>query len=325
MDQPLAKNIFQQDHPNKGQIDARQLWANNRFWMESENIKSKRYGGKSHHHWYVLLWLMKILQFGLKITGLYQQGCRNAQNIVFRELSIVVPELPAAFHGFTILQLSDLHLDGMPSLEHKLLELIGDRVFDICALTGDYRTELHGPINDVVQSLKILVDGIQTRQGVLGILGNHDDVHMVTPIEALGVRMLINENIIFEKDGQSLQFIGTDDVHYYYTDLALHALENAKDHCTVALIHSAELYLAAEQFGVNLYLCGHTHAGQVCLPGGIPLITHLNHGKEFFRGQWQYNNMQGITNAGAGTSGIPVRFNSQGEVLAITLLCDRTS
>lgn len=321
MHQLLDQRNFQQDHPSRGVIDARQLWANNRFWMESENIKSKRYGGKSHHHWYVLLGLMKILEAGLKITGLYQQGCRNAQNIIFRELPIVIPELPPAFHGFTILQLSDLHLDGMPGLEHKLLELIGDRVFDVCALTGDYRTELHGPINNVIQSLKVLVNGIQTRQGVLGILGNHDDVHMVTPIESLGVRMLINENIIFEKAGESLQFIGTDDVHYYYTDLALHALENAKHHFTVALIHSPELYLAAEQCGVNLYLCGHTHAGQVCLPGGMPLITHLNRGKEFFRGQWQYNNMLGITNAGAGTSGIPVRFNSQGEVLAITLLC----
>jgi predicted MPP superfamily phosphohydrolase len=57
----------------------------------------------------------------------------------------------------------------------------------------------------------------------------------------------------------------------------------------------------------------------VCLPGGLPIITHLNRGRGFFRGVWRYRGMQGVTNVGAGTSGIPVRFNTRGEILLLTL------
>lgn len=303
------------------EINARQMWANNRFYMEAQNRKAHPRGKMKRHHWYALLWMMKAFELGVKITGLFHVGYRNAYDIQFRELDIVLEDLPAVFDGFKILHLSDLHLDGMPGLEDIILERIDKRVFDICVLTGDYRTELHGPIKRMMASMARLLGDIQTKRGILGILGNHDDVHMVAPMEALGVRMLINEKFLIEKEGQTLQFIGTDDVHYYYTDLALHALEDAQNHCTIALVHSPEVFDAAAEMGVDLYLCGHTHGGQVCFPGGIPLVTHLNHGRPYYKGLWQYEAMQGITNLGAGTSGIPVRFYTRGEVLSITLRC----
>lgn len=314
MNQPL--------YPYKDKINPRQLWANNRFWMESENIKSKRYGGKSHHYWYALLGMLKVFEWGLKVTGMYQQGLRNAYDLAFREVPVIIPNLPPAFHGFTILHITDLHLDGMPELEDIILKLIEGRTFDICVLTGDYRTQLHGPVTKVMDSLRVLVASIQSRNGILGVLGNHDDVHMVSPMEAMGINMLINENHIIDINGDRLQFIGTDDVHYYYTDQAIHALEKAHFQSTIALVHSPELFEVAAEVGVDLYLCGHTHGGQICLPGGIPLIKFLNHGKSFYKGLWKYNQMQGITNLGAGTSGIPIRFNTRGEVLSIKLLCN---
>jgi predicted MPP superfamily phosphohydrolase len=116
-----------------------------------------------------------------------------------------------------------------------------------------------------------------------------------------------------------VQVVGTDDVHYYFTDQAVHALEAARDAFTIALVHSPELFDVAADLGVDLYLCGHTHAGQVCLPGGRAVITHLSRGRRFYRGTREHRGMVGITNAGAGTSGVPVRFNTRGEVLALTL------
>ncbi len=71
--------------------------------------------------------------------------------------------------------------------------------------------------------------------------------------------------------------------------------------------------------GVSLYLCGYTHAGQIVLPGGIAPIRHLHHGKAFYRGHWFFKGMQGVTSAGVGTSGIPVRFNTRGELLVLEL------
>jgi predicted MPP superfamily phosphohydrolase len=300
-------------------ISARQMWAANRFWMETQNLVTKRYGGKRKQHWYVLLAMMKTFEWGLKRTGQYERGHRNAYDLELRELEVTLPRLPAAFDGFELLQISDPHFDGMPGLEERIAELVRGREFDLCVFTGDYRTELHGPIRGVMASLERLVGQLRSRHGILGILGNHDDCHMVAPMERMGIRMLINESIVLERGGERLRIVGTDDVHYYYTDQSLHALEAAADDCTVALVHSPELYDAAAEAGVDLYLCGHTHGGQILLPGGIAPLKHLRAGRHLFRGQWRHRQMRGITNHGAGTSGIPVRFNTRGEILSLTL------
>jgi predicted MPP superfamily phosphohydrolase len=305
--------------PDQAAVPPRVIWAANRFWMETENLKSWRWGGERHHHWYALLFLMKSFEILLKATGQYERGVRNAWDVALREIEIPFARLPAAFDGFEILHLSDLHLDGMPGLEDTLLARLGGRAFDLCVLTGDYRTELHGPIRPTMEGLARLVEGVRSRHGFLGVLGNHDGCHMVAPMEAMGIRMLINESVTLEKDGASIQVVGTDDVHYYFTDQAVHALENAGRGFTIALVHSPELYDTAAQMGVDLYLCGHTHGGQVCLPGGRALIKHLSRGRRFYRGIWRHGAMVGVTNCGAGTSGIPVRFHTRGEMLVVRL------
>jgi predicted MPP superfamily phosphohydrolase len=298
------------------------LWAVNRFRMETENRKSRRYGGKGPHHWYVLLFMMRTLEVLLKITGQYERGVRNAWDVAVRRVEIPLRRLPRAFDGFTVLHLSDLHLDGMPGLEDTILERVGGEEFDLCVLTGDYRTELHGPIRPTMDRLGPLVSSLRSRNGVLGVLGNHDDCHMVGPMEAMGIRLLINESVRLARGQDVLQVVGTDDVHYYFTDQAVHALEAARDAFTVALVHSPEVFDVAAQLGVDLYLCGHTHAGQVCLPGGRPVITHLSRGRQLYRGTWRHGGMVGVTNAGVGTSGVPVRFNTRGEIVVVTLRCE---
>ncbi|HUG54384.1 MAG TPA: metallophosphoesterase [Vicinamibacteria bacterium] len=305
--------------PDEAAIHTRLVWAANRFWMETENRKTRRYGGKGHHHWYALLLLMKGLRLALKLVGQYERGVRNAWDLALREMEVPLPRLPEAFDGFTILHLSDLHLDGMPGLEERILALVAGREFDLCVLTGDYRTELHGPIRPTMDRMRALVSSLRTRHGCLAVLGNHDGCHMVAPMEAMGIRVLVNETVEIERGGARIRVVGTDDVHYYYTDQAVHALEQAGQHFTVALVHSPELFDVAARLGVDLYLCGHTHGGQVCLPGGRPVITHLTRGRRFYRGTWTHGGMTGITNLGAGTSGIPVRFNTRGEVLVVTL------
>jgi predicted MPP superfamily phosphohydrolase len=301
-------------------VNARQMWANNRFWMETQNLVTKRYGGKRRQHWYALLLALKAFQWGLKRLGQYERGWSNAANIVLRDLELRFARLPRAFEGFSILHISDPHFDGLPGIEDRIIELGRGREFDLCVLTGDYRTELHGPIRAVMASLQKVVRAIRSREGFLGVLGNHDDCHMVAPMEAMGIRMLINESVILERGGDRLRVVGTDDVHYYYTDQSLHALEAAREDFTIALVHSPELFDFAAEAGVALYLTGHTHGGQVCLPGGHAPLKHLRSGRHLFTGHWRHGEMQGVTNTGAGTSGIPVRFNTQSEILALRLV-----
>ena len=75
----------------------------------------------------------------------------------------------------------------------------------------------------------------------------------------------------------------------------------------------------AAEAGFRLYLAGHTHGGQICWPGGHPLITHLHRLRHYSRGLWRHGEMLGYTNTGAGVSGLPVRFHSRGEVALVTL------
>lgn len=307
-------------HSYQRLINRRQIWAANRFWMEIDNMKTKRYGNKSHHHWYTLLFMMNSLKFILKVTGLYGRGVRNAKDILLQETSLSFSNLPEKFNGFTILLLADLHLDGLGGLEDMILNTLNNRTFDLCLLTGDYRTRLHGPNRDILSQLKYLIEGINSQEGFIGVLGNHDDCHMVNPLEQMGIHILINSSCLIHRGNEQIRIIGTDDVHYYYTDQALHALEYADKGFSIAMVHSPELYDFASKMGVDLYLCGHTHGGQVCLPGGIPIFKHLDRGHRYYRGEWVYQGMKGITSSGVGTSGIPVRFNSRSEIRIIKLL-----
>ena len=295
-------------------FDHRQVWMKERLWMETGGKKNRKFSRSGS--W--VSWAMKMFEWSLKATGAFRKGFQNASHIIFREQSIVIPSLPDPFNGFTILFLSDLHLDMMPGLEWKIAELIEGKEFDLCVMTGDYATASLGGESESLNPLKKLIQAINSHHGILGVLGNNDRAGDVFALESMGVNMLLNENYLVEKNGFILQFIGTDDISFYTDQIPL-VLKKSTDHCTIALVHSPELYDSAAEAGVNLYLCGHTHGGQICLPGGFPVLTNLERGKQFHSGHWSYKGMPGITNIGVGTSVFPVRFNTVGEVLSITL------
>jgi hypothetical protein len=79
------------------------------------------------------------------------------------------------------------------------------------------------------------------------------------------------------------------------------------------------VYREAKQYGAQLYLCGHTHAGQIQIIPIGPVFTHSRTGRRYIQGVWEYHGMRGYTSSGVGTSGIPVRYFSEGEVVRITL------
>ena len=98
---------------------------------------------------------------------------------------------------------------------------------------------------------------------------------MVEAFEGLGVTMLVNETLSIHRNNARICITGIDDVHYFCTDAARAALARAPDAFKIALVHSAEFADVAAASGFNLYLAGHTHGGQVCLPGGRPILTHM--------------------------------------------------
>ena len=258
----------------------------------------------------------------LKQTPLHGHGYRNAHTVVRREYELECKNLPSAFDGYRILHLTDLHIDATPELGCVIGDAVSDIDVDLCVMTGDYRLADDGPHAQIIEPMADMLSRIAPRDGTFGVLGNHDDHAMLDTFEEdLGVRVLINEVVNVRRGEHRIRITGIDDVNRFYTTDARDTLEADVDGFGVALAHSPEMAGEAARGGHALYLCGHTHGGQIALPGGKPVITHLNRNKDLARGAWQVGAMSGYTNAGAGFSGLPIRFNTRGEIAVFTLRC----
>jgi hypothetical protein len=262
-------------------------------------------------------WFMKTV---FKATGLYERGKRNALDLQLRTLTFEFDTLPAGFDNYTILFISDLHLDCLEGLAQKTLEIVDRLKPDLCLLGGDYRTESWGSFSTALSHLKHLLDHIQTRHGTYAVLGNHDCLEMVSPLKEKNVTFLVNDTESIEKDGDRIWIAGVDDPYYFEgQDLAETFDPIPDDGFVLFVAHTPGIYKEAAAYAPQLYLCGHTHAGQVQLPYLGPVITHCNVPKKMVHGKWSYNGMQGYTSSGVGTSGVPVRFGCRGEVVLMTL------
>ncbi len=255
-----------------------------------------------------------------KLTGLYTRGVKNALGIRVTGLGFSFKDLPDAFEGYRILFISDLHIDGIDGLDRRLIEIVSRQKVDLCLLGGDYRMEMYGPYGAVKEKLVALVQNIHAPDGVFGILGNHDCIEIAPELEDASICMLINESTMIERNGQTICVCGVDDPHYYQChDLDKAMAEVPGDAFSILLAHSPEIINGLGDHPVDLCLCGHTHGGQVCLPGFGPVFTHCPVSRQFISGRWQYNNTLGYTSWGAGSSGVPVRYNCPPEVVVITL------
>lgn len=255
------------------------------------------------------------------LAGIYGRGKRNALLPRITRLDLSFPNLPAGLNGFEILQLSDLHIDEMPGLDEALVPLLKPLRPDLCVLTGDYRWEIIGPCDRVYPPLHRVIESITSRHGIIAILGNHDAAEIALDLESRGVRMLVNESLRLDHNAATLWLAGTDDpFDYRRADLDASLREVPAQAFTVLLTHSPQLYEKAAFRGVHLYLCGHTHAGQIRLPFLGAVKKNAPVPRKFVQGHWRYRDMQGYTSWGAGCSTLPVRYNCPPEATLIRLL-----
>ncbi len=256
----------------------------------------------------------------LQMAGLYQKGRANALQPVVRELRLEFPHLPAALDGFRILHLSDFHIDGIDGLAEVLAERVAFYPVDVCLMTGDYRFDIRGSCDAVYPRMRRILQAVRSRHGVFGILGNHDCADIAVRLETLGVRMLINESEAVGPSSDPLWIIGVDDPHFFGCDDLREAARGVPRHgFKVLLAHTPEMYREAAGAGMDLYLSGHTHAGQVRLPGIGALVQLADCPRALAFGHWRHEGMQGYTTAGAGCSLLPVRFHCPPEIAVIEL------
>ncbi len=256
----------------------------------------------------------------LKTIGVYERGKQNALVVEKREVSFHFHDLPAAFDGYRILFLSDLHLDALPGLTERTVEIIRQTPADLCILGGDLRMEAYGSFTPALGQMRVLLPEILAGDGVLGVLGNHDCPEILESLKDLGVTFLVNDSFPVERDGECIWIVGADDCHYFKAhDLEAAFSDLPLDTFSIFVSHSNEVFKEAFRYRPNLFLCGHTHGGQILIPPIGPIFTHSRAPRAFCQGVWNYRGMWGYTSAGVGVSGVPVRFNSKGEVTLVVL------
>ena len=255
----------------------------------------------------------------LRLGGLYGIGERNARAFQIRELDFAFDDLPSGFDGYTILHLTDLHVGQPAGLLPIAARELSSLKPDLVVMTGDYQTRGLPSAMLTAGEISHLVAAIDSNDGWLAILGNHDRSDMTEALEELKIRVLINESVEISRNDQAMRFVGVDDVHSFYTSDAPATLDKHTDGFRIAIVHSADLASHAANAGYQLYLSGHSHGGQVCLPGGKPLLTSLDTHRHLAAGQWRLKEMSGYTNRGLGAQFPPVRFNCPGEAVMIRL------
>jgi uncharacterized protein len=249
----------------------------------------------------------------LMLSGLYWRGFRNSAKVELRHNRIVAANLPAPFDGFTILQISDLHVEMSAAAMQRVAELVHAISYDICVLTGDYRTQTFGPYADALAGVARLCR--ELKQPIYGVLGNHDTICMVPALEQMGIRMLLNESEVLERGGARIHLAGIDDAHFYRVDNIEKAAEAIPhDEFSILLSHTPEIYRQAAHADFDVLLSGHTHGGQICLPGGIPITLNCVVPRSMGHGSFNHHGMIGYTSAGAGVSIVPARFNCPPEI-----------
>ncbi len=252
---------------------------------------------------------------------------RHEVSIVDRPIAIA--NLPAPFHGYRIVQISDIHLDEFtePFFFERIVHRVNALNPDLVLLTGDFIT--HGSMTFFAgnHAIRRCAEIIATLTAPLryGCLGNHDvsfNAALVTQTLAdHATPVLINQYLPIERNGARLWLCGVDDPGASHPNLDL-ALPDSPDGPVLLMAHEPDYAddVLAHPKGhlVDLILSGHSHGGQVRLPiVGALILPPM--GTKYPEGHYTFGRTQLYVNRGIGTVGLPFRFNCPPEITLITL------
>jgi hypothetical protein len=251
-------------------------------------------------------------------------------NLETVERPIRLANLPPAFHGFRIAQLSDIHIGPfMPEEQiRKFAAIANDQKPDLIVLTGDYVTFDAGTQYAVVDALA----GLRAPFGVYACLGNHDawarvEDSISSLFTARGVRMLRGANVAITMGGDWFNLIGVDfqSRHRFGPSAPVsHILGNiepliARGKVNILLSHNPDTFDRAAALGIDLSMAGHTHGGQAALEFISPEIAPSRLATPYVAGLFRRPGGQLYVNRGIGTIGVPIRIGAPPEITVYKL------
>ena len=262
------------------------------------------------------------------------------QWIEITQHEISIANLPPAFEGFSIVQLTDLHHSSMVTLDYlqACFRQVVDLQPDLVVMTGDYITYQEKYAQPVAQAIcEIIVEaGIPT----YGVLGNHDHwnsdwnndsdtsmfplrnrwkgdgVEVLNALTAGGMKVLMNESALLQRGSDRLWLVGCGDFLAGDFDLerALASIPST-DEPRFLLMHNPQPIESIAHYGFDLVLSGHTHGGQISLPFVPPKV-----GSKYLAGLFYVGASRLYVCRGLGVTGVPIRFMTTPEIACFRLV-----
>lgn len=278
--------------------------------------------GKHRKGWYRMAEAVEAAAFrgGWAASLAYRFGFQGPVQTRFHEVSLPGkgPSLPPLRIGFA----SDFHSGPLtdPKLLAEAFEKLAAASPHVVLLGGDFISFRAGEIDSFCEQLRAL----NPPYGTYAVLGNHDlwadDAFIVKKLELAGVRVLINENVRLGAPYQGVFVCGIDDPVTGNPD-PIGTFRRAEG-VRLLLMHTAWGLRLLREHRFDLALTGHTHGGQIALPGGVPIVMPEGHGgRRYAHGQFRLSGVHGelIVSRGVGLTGLPVRLFAPSEVHLCTL------
>ena len=245
---------------------------------------------------------------------------------------VVSGDIPAAFDGYRIAQISDLHNARMGKDNQKLLDALREAQPDMIAITGDL---VDARRTDMDRALEFIQEAV-TIAPCYYVTGNHENriaeyPQLKAAMIAAGVTVLEDEKIQITRNGASVTLLGVQDPGFDTTDEEDDAVISRRlreaclteDDFVILLSHRPELLQTYADFSIDLVFSGHAHGGQVRLPfvGGV-VAPNQGLFPEYDGGAYIENGTQMIVSRGVGNSLFPLRVNNRPEVVLAELQCN---
>ena len=246
---------------------------------------------------------------------------RGPREFVWRHERLPIADLPVELDGLRILHLSDFHTRHYwPNAYDTLLERISAHPPDLILFTGDF-VESRRDHLPAVPHVKRLVEGFRARLGCDGTLGNHDLYHFAPQLNGTNVELLEGARKLIALANTNIELIGFPGV--CRRDLTREFLRSlpprSERTLRIVMSHYPEHLPRTAHLRPHLFLAGHTHGGQVCLPGGRPIITHSHLPRRLCHGVNRVGETWLVVSRGMGFSGLPLRVLCPSEVMEIVI------
>ena len=247
---------------------------------------------------------------GLVVCG---YGCSLRRwFFVTRRVDVKIRGLDPRFDGFTIAQLSDLHIGALTPLwwAKRWARAANAAAADIVVVTGDMVTTGVAFHEDIAE----LVGDLRGKEGVYAIMGNHDYFGEGEPLVSLlrerGIHVLRNQGVVFEREGAQLFLAGIDDTWTKRANLDIALADRPEAVPTVLLAHDPVSFPDAARRKIELTLSGHTHGGQIAMPFLGRFINASKLAHSFHIGIYKNGDSTLYVHPGLGTTGVPMRLGA---------------